>query len=426
MRSTRALLLLLVAVPSAAAAQPGYFRQPAIHGDTVVFVAEGDLWSVPLSGGRATRLTTHPAAEGRPAISADGKFLAFTARYEGPAEVYVMPLAGGRPRRITFDAARISHVGWTPDGKVLVGTDAHAGLPSHQLVALDISSADGAVTRSRIPLAQAAQGCYAPDGKTLFFTRLEFQGSHTKRYKGGTAQQLWSFRDGDSEAKPLTADYAGTSNAPMAWEGRVFFASDRDGTMNLWSIKADGSDPREHTKHRRFDLASPALSGGKVVYQLGAYLRVYDLASDTDRPIPITLGSDFDHTRTKWIKEPIEFLTDAHPSPDGSKVALTARGRVFVLPKKGGRLVEAGRKPGVRYRDARFMPDGKTLLVLSDESGEVELWTVPADGLGDPVKRTSDAVVLRRKARPVAGRQVRRPHGQELSPVPAERGDQGE
>jgi tricorn protease len=73
---------------------------------------------------------------------------------------------------------------------------------------------------------------------------------------------------------------------------------------------------------------------------------------------------------------------------------------VFVLPHKHGRLVEAGHKPGVRYRDARFMPDGKTLLVLSDQSGEVELWTVPADGLGDPIQRTSDAAVLRWKAIP--------------------------
>src|SRR5439155_543824 len=94
------------------------------------------------------------------------------------------------------------------------------------------------------------------------------------------------------------------------------------------------------------------------------------------------------------------FMTDAHPAPDGTKVVVTARGRVFVIPRKGGRLVEAGRKPGVRYRDARFMPDGKTLLVFSDESGEVELWTIPADGAGEPVKLTSDGVVLRRKALP--------------------------
>jgi tricorn protease len=400
MCNCRALLLILVAAPSPAAAQPGYYRQPALHGDTVVFVAEGDLWSVPLSGGSATRLTTHPAAEGHPAISPSGKRVAFTARYEGPTEVYVMPRTGGRPRRLTFDAANISYVGWTPDGRVLVGTNVHAGLPAQQLVALDCSSRDGVVTRTRIPLTQAAEGSYTPDGKTLVFTRQAFQGSHTKRYKGGTAQQLWSFREGDAEAKPLTADYPGTSKAPMPWQGRIYFASDRDGTMNLWSIKPDGSQPQQHTKHHGFDIASPALDAGRIVYQRGAELRVYDIAKDSDKPIPIVLDSDFDQTREKWIKEPIEYMSDAHPSPDGSKVAVTARGRVFVIPQKHGRLVEAGRKLGVRYRDARFMPDGKTLLALSDESGEVELWTLPADGLGDPIQRTTDAAVLREKAIP--------------------------
>jgi tricorn protease len=395
-----ALCILAVTAFSTHAAEPGYYRQPAIHGETVVFVAEGDLWSVPLAGGRATRLTTHPDAEGSPAISPDGKTLAFTARYEGTTDVYVMPLAGGQPRRLTFDGAKISSVGWTPDGKVLVGTDAYTGLPAQQLAILELPVADGPVARTLVPLAQAADGCYSADSKTLFFTRLAFQGSHTKRYKGGTAQQLWAFGTGDAEAKPLTANYAGTSKAPMFWNGRVYFASDRDGTMNLWSINPDGADPVQHTKHEGFDVASPALSDGRIVYQLGADLHVFDVAAGSDKPIPIVLDSDFDHSREKWIKEPIDFLQDAHISPDGTKVVVTARGRVFVIPRKDGRLVEAGRKPGVRYRDARFMPDGKTLLALSDESGEVELWTMPADGTGSASKLTSDGKVLRRKTAP--------------------------
>ena len=123
---------------------------------------------MPIAGGRATRLTTHPDAEALPAISPDGKQLAFLGRYERVPDVYLMPLTGGRPRRLTFDGAKISHIGWTPDGKVLVGTDAHAGLPAQQLIVLDVSAANGAVTRTLLPLAQAAEGCFAPDNKTLF------------------------------------------------------------------------------------------------------------------------------------------------------------------------------------------------------------------------------------------------------------------
>ena len=98
--------------------------------------------------------------------------------------------------------------------------------------------------------------------------------------------------------------------------------------------------------------------------------------------MPITLVSDFDQMRETWVKKPMDWLTSAHLSPDGERVVLTARGQVFVAPALQGRFVEATRNNGVRYRNARFMPDGKTLLALSDESGEVEFWRLPANGVG--------------------------------------------
>src|SRR5205823_2447781 len=107
------------------------------HKDTIVFVAEGDLWKVSAAGGVATRLTTHAGEEGLPAISPDGKTVAFIATYEGPTAVYTMPLAGGPPKRLTFDAGKVTFVGWSPDGRLLYSTDAHSGLPDHQLVLLD-------------------------------------------------------------------------------------------------------------------------------------------------------------------------------------------------------------------------------------------------------------------------------------------------
>jgi tricorn protease len=74
---------------------------------------------------------------------------------------------------------------------------------------------------------------------------------------------------------------------------------------------------------------------------------------------------------------------------------LTARGQLFVVPVDGGRTVEATRDKKVRYRNGRFMTDGTTLLALSDESGEVEFWTVPANGIGATARLTSDGTVLR-------------------------------
>jgi tricorn protease len=390
------LLLGLLVAPAAAETPLGYYRTPAIHGETIVFAAEGDLWKVGATGGVATRLTSHPGTESTPAISPDGGTLAFVAQYEGPVEVYTMPLAGGLPTRRTFDGGRRTAVGgWTPEGQILYATDAYATLPSIQLATIDPATGE----RVQIPLAQASDGVY-DDQKTLYFTRLPFQGSQTKRYTGGTAQNIWKFAKDAREATLVTVDYAGTSKRPMWWNGRLYFASDRDGTMNLWSMTPDGGDLRQLTHHSGFDVASPSLDGGRIVYQLGADLHLYDIAANTDRRVPITLSSDFDQTREIWVSKPMEYLTAAHISPNGDRVVLTARGRVFVAPATQGRFVEASRHESVRYRDARFLADGKSLVALSDKSGEIELWTLAANGVTPPMQLTRGGDVLRWESAP--------------------------
>jgi hypothetical protein len=96
----------------------GYYQHPDIHQNTIVFVAEGDIWRVPTSGGLAQRLTTHAEEERHPIISPDGTTIAYSATYEGPIEVYTMPLGGESPTRRTYsEGSRV--VDWTPDKKII-------------------------------------------------------------------------------------------------------------------------------------------------------------------------------------------------------------------------------------------------------------------------------------------------------------------
>ncbi len=383
--------LAALAGPLSSAGRNGYYRFPALRGTTVVFTSEGDLWSVDIKGGTAVRLTSHPGLETNPVISADGTTVAFAAQYEGPTEVYTMPLAGGLPVRRTFSGQTSVPVGWTPDGKIIYATQKYSTLPNTELVILDPRTN----AESLLPLSQAADGSFDPAGRTLFFTRLPFQGSYTKRYKGGTAQSLWKFTMGDPEALPLTAGYAGTSKNPMTWKGRVYFVSDRDGSMNLWSMDDGGRDLRQHTFHKGFDVSSPSLDNGRIAYQLVADLHVYDIAAGKDARLEITLPSDFDQMRERWVTKPADYLTSAHLSPSGDRVALVSRGNVFVAPAGDGRWVRVSRKDGVRNRAARFLGDGKSLMVLSDETGEWEFHRFPADGLGAGEQLTSGARVIR-------------------------------
>jgi tricorn protease len=374
---------------NASSTRPGYYRFPAIHGDTVIFTAEGDLWSVTTKGGPARRLTSSPGQEVDAAISPDGKTVAFSADYEGPVDVYTMPVDGGLPQRRTWDAGAFV-AGWTPDGRVLFSTRRYSTLPDFKLVAVD---GDG--RREVFPLSQSSEGAFTPDGKSLFFTRLPWQGSSTKRYQGGTAENIWRY-DSGSEAVPLTSDYAGTSHNPMFWNGRVYFLTDRDGTMNVFSMDPQGHDMKQHTHHRGFDAQSASLSEGRIVYQCGADLWLLDLNTNQDAIIPITLVSDFDQLRDHWVKKPLEFLTMAHIAPDGSAAVFTARGEVFTLPAAAsGRIVKVAGDSAIRFREARYTPDGKSIIALSTASGETEFWKYPANGIGKPEQLTKDTKVLR-------------------------------
>ena len=366
----------------------GYYSGPSLHGDSIVFTSEGDLWTVSVSGGPARRLTTGTGIEDGARISPDGKTVAFSGDYEGPTEVYTMPVDGGLPQRRTWDGESEPE-GWAPDGRLLVATGRYSTLPETQLVLVDDHGG-----REVVPLAQGAEGAYSQDGHSLFFTRWTRQWSETKRYKGGWAENIWSF-DGKNEAVPLTSDYTGTSTNPMYWNGRVYFLSDRDGIMNVYSMTPDGHDVKEESHQKIFDAHTASLDDGRIVYASGADLWLLDLKTGQDTAIPITLVSDFDQLRQHWVTKPAQYLTQAHISPDGSQVVFTARGEIYVLPAKTGRVIKVAGESDVRYRDARFLPDGKSIVALSTKSGETEFWKFAANGEGAPEQWTNDAKVLR-------------------------------
>ena len=367
----------------------GYYRFPAVHGDTVVFTSEGDLWSVGIHGGVPQRLTTNPGMEAQATISPDGLTVAFLGQYEGPSEVYTIPISGGVPRRRTWDGES-TPVGWANDGRLLISTRRYSTLPDAKLVLLD--NRDG---HEILPLAQGAEAAYSADGRSLFFTRYSKQPSSTRRYQGGTAESLWRF-DGSGEAVPLSAEYSGTSHNPMVWNGRVYFLSDRDGVMNVFSMDPQGHDVKQESHQKFFDIQSASASDGRIVYASGADLWSLDLKSGHEEIIPITLVSDFDQLRDHWIKRPSQFLTSVHLAPDGASAVFTARGEIFALPaKSGGRIVKVAGNSAVRFREARFTPDGKNIVALSTDSGETEFWKFPANGVGPAEQWTRNAAVLR-------------------------------
>ncbi len=155
------------------------------------------------------------------------------------------------------------------------------------------------------------------------------------------------------------------------------------------------TDVRQESHQHIFDVKAASLSEGRIVYACGSDLWLLDLNTGHEEIIPITLVSDFDQMREHWVAKPLDFLTSVHIAPDGSSAVFTARGEVFTLPAKTGRIVKVAGDSATRYREATFLPDGKSIVALSTESGETEFWKFAANGEGAPEQWTHDAKVLR-------------------------------
>jgi tricorn protease-like protein len=102
--------------------EAGYLRQPTISGEAIVFVCDDDLWRVDAAGGLARRLTAGLGEPSNPALSPDGRWLAYVARDEQHPEVYLMPGEGGAARRMTWLGPDVMVRGFTPDGRILFVT----------------------------------------------------------------------------------------------------------------------------------------------------------------------------------------------------------------------------------------------------------------------------------------------------------------
>ena len=178
----------------------GYYQYPDIHNEQVVFCAEGDIWRVPLAGGLAQRLTTHAEDERYPTFSPDGKSILFSASYEGPMELYTMSIDGGMTTRWTYEREASIANTWTSDQEIVYATTAYNKKPDERLIKINLHSKQ----RTFIPLDQASEATFDDTGNTVFFVRPAYHGNVTKRYQGGTARQIWTFRSGSEEAIKLT------------------------------------------------------------------------------------------------------------------------------------------------------------------------------------------------------------------------------
>ncbi|GGI68401.1 S41 family peptidase [Shewanella gelidii] len=384
----------VVAKSPQSADMQGYYRMPALHEQTLVFTAEGDLWKKSQDESHAQRLTSLAAEEKNAAISPNGKWVAFSANYEGTTEAYVIGIAGGQAKRVSFENSRVRVQGWTPSGHVLYATDNAQGPTNRWVLKLvhpeTLEVAD-------IPLADAIEGAVDDAEKNIFFTRFGLQatGDNAKVYRGGAKGELWRFQLGSQqEATRLAPQHEGSMRQPMAGKSRLFFVSDQDGNPNIWSMTYAGEDLKQHTHFVDWQVRDAQLYRDSIVFQLGADIQHLDIETNQIKKLTTTLVSDFSQRREQWVQQPMKYVEHAQISPSGEQAVITARGHVAIAATDGRRLVEIGDGKS-RIRSALMSHDGQWIYAISDASGEQEVWRYPANGQPEAKQLTYNGQTLR-------------------------------
>ena len=374
-------LLFAVCALMAQDRAPRFVSSPDVNGDRVVFTWEDDLWLGSLKGGPARRLTTHPGLETAARFSPDGKWIAFSAQYDGGTQAYLMPAEGGAPKRLTW-AGGATVQGWTPDSKKVVykTISDYDFRPVERLLTVDL---DGHEPEA-LPVPRGVQGTVSPDGQRLAYSTKGVVEYYWKRYKGGRHQDLWVANLRSGHFEKLT-DYVGRNGAPIWAGGKVLFESDRgsNGITNLYAVDPATKAVEPLTDLKDFDVQQPSTDGRTVVFVQGGHLQALDLATKAVRQVPVTTSSDGWKAAPRPVN-PKDWIQAM--SLVGGTAVFEARGEVFLLPTDATKPAQNLTKtPGVRERMPRLSPDGKRVAYFSDASGDYDLYVQAVDGAPERV-----------------------------------------
>src|SRR5438876_1116756 len=375
-------------------------RFPSTNGRQIVFCYAGELYTVAKEGGIARRITSGPGYTSFPRFSPDGTQLAFTSQYDGNTEVYVMPAEGGAPKRLTTSATLgrddISDrmgpnnlvMAWE-NTKPLVVFRSRMKSFNDFIGSLFTVGLDAELPQ-QLPVPRGGFASFSPDDSKMAFNRVFREFRTWKHYRGGMADDVWIYDFKTGTTENLTNNPAQDICPMWGPDNKIYFISDRDGRMNLFSIDLASKETRQLTNFKEFDIKFPSIGKDAIVFEQAGHIWRYDLGSGQAASVPIQIREDFASGRSALV-DASKHSQSVNLAPDGQRVIVVARGDLFSVPAQEGSARNLSKTSNAHERDAVWSPDGKWIAYNSDATGENELYVRSQDGKGQPQQITSGA-----------------------------------
>ncbi len=374
----------------ASAANPGLIQYPSLSpdGNTIVFSAAGDLWAIDSSGGVATRLTAHPAIEGRAKFDADGNRIAFESNRGGVANIFIADVSGEGNSMIMSNIERVSTSdrtqwigGFSPDGDS-VYFSAYLYPEIYRQPRMYEAPLDGGpITDLTGAFGRAPTPSLADD--SVYFMRGYYY-PHRVAYRGSGNLDLWNYSPSTGEFEQVTG-FEGNDMDPCPLpDGSLLYLSSKSGQYNVHRLDAGKTDPKgkrsgkqltdfqphdgEHTIMAGVRDLSVSRDGSLAVFVVENTLYTLDLNNRDAQPVAIriNMGTDSDRDQYRSIDASRQ-VSESAVHPSGDAVVVVARNELFVRSTKDEHLSRRITDTPVRERDIVWSPDGEVLYFTADD-----------------------------------------------------------
>ncbi|MFC2139969.1 PDZ domain-containing protein [Bacteroidota bacterium] len=361
-----------------------FLGDPAISKNHIAFVYAGDLWIANVDGTNVRRLTTDEGTESNPVFSPDGKWISFSAQYDGNTDVYIVSVDGGVPERLTWHPGADFVRDFTPDGSAILFNSGRSVFTNRHRQLFTVPVKGGFPEALKIPYANRAS--YSPEGKKLAYTPYYEMFYQWKNYRGGTVStiRLYTFSDHSVTVIPQPAGRCNDTD-PMWIGDKIYFRSDRNGEFNLFSYDTNSEKIEQLTEFTDFPILKASSGDNKIIFNKAGQLYVYEPESKNAVKLTIGVAADLSELRERYAKGS-KYIRTSSISPTGARAVFDFRGEIVTVPAEKGDPRNITNTTGVHEQFPVWSPDGKLIAYLSDESTEYQLHISQQDGKGSVQK----------------------------------------